>query len=135
METQLDKFIKNITIANKDLALYKDEEKGILFYMNTISLLTRVDYLELDKEQFKISLFEKKIENLDYKETSIKRVVPKYQITKDEKDKYTLTTKEVIVKQVWNVVNASGIYKSFTNKDEALKYAEKINNDVKKFFI
>ena len=135
METQLDKFLENVTILNKDLAVYKDEEKGILFYLNTISLLTRVDAMELDKEQYKIALFEKKIDNLDYKEETIKRFVPKYQITKDDKDKYTLTTKEVIVKKVWNVINASGVYKSFTNKSEALEYAEKINKDIRKFYV
>lgn len=135
METQLDKFLDNITILNKDLAIYKDEEKGIMFYLNTISLLVRVDAMELDKEQYKIALFEKKIENLDYKEETIKRVVPKYQITKDEKDKYTLTTKEVIVKKVWNVLNTSGVFKSFNNKKEALEYAEKVNENVKRFFI
>ena len=122
-------------IINKDLSLYKDEEKGIMFYLNTISLLVRVDSMELDKEQYKIALFDKKIENLDYKEETIKRLVPKNQITKDDKDKYTLTTKEVIVKKVWNVVNPSGVFKSFTNKDEALQYAEAINNGIVKNFI
>lgn len=135
METNLDKFIEHINIINKDLALYKDEEKGIMFYLNTISLLVRVDYMELDKEQYKIALFEKKIENLDYKEATIKRFVPKNQITKDDKDKFTLTTKEVIVKKVWNVINPSGVFKSFDNKEEALQYAEAINNGIVKNFI
>lgn len=134
METNLDKFIEHIEILNKDLTLYKDEEKGIMFYLNTISLLLRVESMELDKEQYKIALFEKKIENLDYKEETIKRLVPKYQLTKDEKDKYTLTTKEVIVKKVWNVLNPSGVYKSFTNKKDALQYAEVLNNSIIKYF-
>ena len=42
---------------------------------------------------------------------------------------------EVIVKKVWNVINASGVYKSFTNKNEALEYAEKINEDIRKFYV
>lgn len=134
METNLDKFIEHIDILNKDLTLYKDEEKGIMFYLNTISLLLRVEAMELDKEQYKIALFEKKIENLDYREETIKRLVPKYQLTKDEKDKYTLTTKEVIVKKVWNVLNPSGVYKSFTNKEDALQYAETLNNSIIKYF-
>lgn len=134
MEMELDKFIENIDILNKDLSLYKDEEKGMMFYLNTIQLLVRVEAMELDKEQYKIALFEKKIENLDYKEEKIKRVVPKYKITKDEKDKYTLIDKEIIIKKVWNVVNASGVYKSFTDKKMALEYAEALNNSIIKYF-
>lgn len=134
MEMELDKFIENIDILNKDLSLYKDEEKGMMFYINTIQLLVRVEAMELDKEQYKIALFEKKIENLDYKEEKIKRVVPKYKITKDEKDKYTLIDKEIMIKKVWNVVNASGVYKSFTDKKMALEYAEALNNSIIKYF-
>ena len=132
---ELDKFMENVNVINKDLSIYKDNNKGVMYYLNTIQLLTRVDYLELDKEQYKIALFEKKVENLDYHEVSIKRVVPKNTITKDDKDKYTLTTKELFVKQVWNVVNPVGAYKSFTDKDEALKYAEALNKPIEKYFV
>ena len=123
MEMELDKFMEHVEVINKDLAIYKDTEKGMMFYMNTIQLLVRVEALEYDKEQYNIAKFEKKVQELDYAIKKIKRVVPKYQITKDEKDKYTLIDKKVDVKQIWNVSNASGVYKSFVNKDEALEYA------------
>ena len=130
METELTKFTKNVKIINKDLSLYKDEEKGIMFYLNTVQLLTRVDYLELDKKQYEIALFEKKIDKLDYVEETIKRLVPKNTITKRDEDKYTLTNQELKVKKVWNVVNGLNVKKSFTNKEEAIKYAEEINKEV-----
>ena len=130
METELTKFTENVKIINKDLSLYKDEEKGIMFYLNTVQLLTRVDYLELDKKQYEIALFEKKIDKLDYVEETIKRLVPKNTITKRDEDKYTLTNQELKVKKVWNVVNGLNVKKSFTNKEEAIKYAEEINKEV-----
>ena len=130
METELTKFTENVKIINKDLSLYKDEEKGIMFYLNTVQLLTRVDYLELDKKQYEIALFEKKIDKLDYVEETIKRLVPKNTITKRDEDRYTLTNQELKVKKVWNVVNGLNVKKSFTNKEEAIKYAEEINKEV-----
>ena len=130
MENNLEKFMNNIELINKDLSLYKDSEKGIMFYINTVNLLTRVDYLELDKTQYKIAKFEKKIEDKEYDEITIKRVTPKNVITKRDEDKYTLVDSDVLVHVVWNVSNTAGMLKSFTNKEEALKYAEEINKKV-----
>lgn len=130
MQNSLKDFMKKITIINKDLSLYKDEEKGTLFYINTVHLLTRVDYLELDKKQYEMAIFENKIEKLEYKETNTKKPVPKNLITKREEDKYTLVDKEFKAKQVWNVTNSAGMFNSFTNKEEAVKYAEEINEKV-----
>lgn len=135
MEMELNKFMGKIEIINKDLSIYKDQEKGTLFYLNTVQLLVRVEPLELDKEQYQIALFEKKIEDLEYERETITRVVPKNKITKNDKDKYTLTNKEVIVKKVYNVANALNVKKSFVDKDEAMKYAEEINNRIKEFLI
>lgn len=135
MEMELSKFMENIEIINKEISIYKDTEKGILFYLNTVQLLTRVEPLELDKEQYQIALFEKKIEDLEYERETIKRVVPKNTITKNDKDKYTLTNKEVIVKKVYNVANALNVKKSFVNKEEAMQYAEEINKNIAKVLI
>lgn len=135
MEMELDKFMDHIDIINKDLSIYKDKEKGMLFYLNTVQLLTRVEPLELDKEQYQIALFEKKVEDLEYKKETIKRVVPKNIITKNDKDKYTLTNKEVIVKKVYNVANALNVKKSFVSKEEAMEYAEAINKNIAKVLI
>ena len=135
MEMELNKFMEKIEIINKDLSIYKDQEKGMLFYLNTVQLLVRVEPLELDKEQYQIALFEKKIEDLEYEKETITRVVPKNKITKNDKDKYTLTNKEVIVKKVYNVANALNVKKSFVDKDEAMQYAESINNKIKEHLI
>ena len=135
MEMELSKFMENIEIINKEISKYKDTEKGILFYLNTVQLLTRVEPLELDKEQYQIALFEKKVEDLEYERETIKRVVPKNTITKNDKDKYTLTNKEVIVKKVYNVANALNVKKSFVNKEEAMQYAEEINKNIAKVLI
>ena len=135
MEMELNKFMEKVDIINKDLSVYKDNEKGMLFYLNTVQLLVRVEPLELDKEQYKIALFEKKVEDLKYNEEKIKRVVPKNTITKDDKDKYTLTNKEVIVKKVYNVANALNVKKSFVDKEEAMQYAEAINKGIASFLI
>ena len=77
MEMELSKFMENIEIINKEISIYKDKEKGMLFYLNTVQLLTRVEPLELDKEQYQIALFEKRVEDLEYERETIKRVVPK----------------------------------------------------------
>ena len=135
MEMELNKFMEKIEVINKDLSIYKDQKKGMMFYLNTVQLLVRVEPLELDKEQYQIALFEKKIEDLEYERETITRVVPKNKITKNDKDKYTLTNKEVIVKKVYNVANALNVKKSFVDKDEAMEYAETINNKIKEYLI
>ena len=43
MEMELSKFMENIEIINKEISIYKDTEKGMLFYLNTVQLLTRVE--------------------------------------------------------------------------------------------
>lgn len=135
MEMQLDKFNDLVEIINKDLSVYRDNEKGMMFYLNTVQLLTRVEPLELDKSQYEIALFEKKIDKLDYKEETIERPTPKNRITKKDEDKYTLVMEKVKVKKVYNVANALNVKKSFVDKEEAMKYAETINNRIKEFLI
>lgn len=133
MEKDLIKFYDNIEVINKDLSRYEDD-KGNMFILNTINLLARVDYMELTKEEYKVAKFQQKIEDLDYSMTNIKRVVSKNEITKKEEDKYTLVDKEVAVRQIWNVSNPYGVFKSYTNKDEAVKYAKEVNEKILKYY-
>ena len=49
-------------------------------------------------------------------------------------DKFTITEKEVAVRQIWNVSNPYGVFKSFTNKEDAIKLAEDINKKVMSFY-
>ena len=65
--------------------------------------------------------FEKKIDKLKYTEEFIERPVPKNTITKKDEDKFTLINQKVKIKRVWNVSNTAGMFKSFTNKEEAIK--------------
>lgn len=133
MEKDLCKFYENINYINKDISEYADS-KGNRFIFNTINALVRVDYLELSKEEYQMALFQQKVQENDYNIINIKKAVPKNEITKKEEDKYTITEKEVAVRQVWNVSNAFGIVKSFTNKEDANKLAIEINSEILTFY-
>lgn len=130
----LTEFMEKITILNKDIATYRDDEKGRLFDLNTISLLPKVERLELSSDEFKKAKFEMKVENLEYDIIEVDRPVPKNTITKKDEDIYTIVNSKVKVRLVWNVSNAIGVYKSFTNKDEAMEYADNIKKDIIKYF-
>lgn len=127
MEKDLIKFMEKISFFNKDFAQYLDEEKGIEFLFNTINAVANVDYLELDKQQYEVAKFQNKIEDLEYEIETIKKAVPKNEITGKDEDKFTITEKDVAVRKVWNVSNRLGAYKSFTNKQSALECADNIN--------
>lgn len=130
MQDNILKFNKKTRIINKDYSIYEDEEKGIIFALNTVNCLARVDYLELSKEEYEKSKFEKKIDDLDYNIVEVDRPQSKYFITKKEEDKYTIVDSKVKVRQVWNVSNQIGIHKSFTNKEEAMELAKDINTRI-----
>lgn len=135
MEKDILNFMSKVEIINKDFSRYVDKEKGIVFSLNTVQLLPRLDYLELDKTQFEAHKFEGKIDkNLEYNIIDIDKPTSKYSITKKEEDKFTIVNQKVAVRQIWNVVNALGIYKSFNNKDEALKVYEEIYERVSEQF-
>lgn len=130
MEKDLCKFMENIQIQGKDISIYTDNEKGIMFPLNTVNLLTRVDLLELTKEEYKVAKSCQKIEDLDYTIENIKKPVPKNEITGKDEDKTTIVEKEVAVRKIWNVSNNYGAFKSFTNKDEAMKLGIEIRDEI-----
>lgn len=127
---KLDEFMEKVEILGKEFSIYTDEEKGVAFPLNTVHLLTRVERLELAKEEYQVAKFQKKIDDLDYKIENIKRAVPKNEITKKDEDKDTIVEKEVAVRKIWNVSNTAGAFKSFVNKNEAMEYFKKINKEV-----
>ena len=127
---KLDEFMEKVEILGKEFSIYTDKEKGVSFPLNTVHLLTRADMLELTKEEYTSAKFQKKIDDLDYEITNVKRAVPKNEITKKDEDKYTITEKEVAVRKIWNVSNTAGAFKSFVNKDDALKTSKEINEKV-----
>lgn len=133
MERDLCKFYENINILGKDFSTYEDE-KGNLFTLNTINLLARVDKLELSKEEYKIAVFQQKVQDGEYNIVNIKKPVPKNEITGKDEDKFTLVDKEIAVREIWNVSNAVGITKSFSTKEEALKTAKEINKKIMAYY-
>lgn len=137
-ELNLEKFMNYVTIEDKNFSTYEDEN-GTMFTLNTVQLLTRVDYMELSNEkvgkdgasEYKQALFAKTIDDLEYNHKKVKKLVPKNEITRNDKDKFTITEKEIEVVEVWNVSNPYGAYQSFNNKEEALKVAKEINKKIK----
>ena len=133
MERDLYKFYENIEIISKDFSTYEDK-KGNYFTFNTINGLLRVDKLELTKEEYQAARFQQKVDELEYNIINIKRPVPKNEITGKDEDKFTIVEKEVAVREIWNVSNALGITKSFTNKEEALETAKAYNKTIMKYY-
>lgn len=130
IEESLEEFMKKVIIKNKSVAIYTNREKGLSYPMGLNHLLCRVDYLELTKDELKKAQFEQKVDNGEYEMFDCEKIVPKYEITKIEADKFTLTTKKIKATHLWNVSNQLGIHKTFTNKAEAFKLCEEINNKV-----
>lgn len=135
-ELDLEKFMKDVTIENKNFSKYEDV-KGNMFLLNTVQLLTRVDYIELSTEKvgeygasdYEKALFNESINKLDYNTKEIKKVIPKSDITGKEEDRFTLTDKKETVAQIWQVSNNYGAFKSFVKKEEALEFAKSVNEE------
>jgi hypothetical protein len=138
MENNIIEFMEKVEILNKDISIYKNLEKGIIFPLNTVNLLTRLDYLEVGIEkdnktkisEYEMLKFEKKIEDLEYKEIIKKKTRVKSDITGKREDKTTLIEDEIKAVAVWNVSNTLGAYKSFANKEEAIETVNKINEKI-----
>ena len=136
IDETLQEFMSKVDIKNKDVVIYINNEKGVMYPLSVAHLLCRVDYLELEKGNSKQAgkleeaIFQKKIDNKDYKIVDIEKIVPKYEITKIEADRYTLTTKKCKGAKIYNVSNQAGIHTTFEDKEEAFKLCEEINNRV-----
>ena len=138
MQENIIDFMKKVEILDKNLSRYTDYEKGITFFVNTVNLLTRVDYLEVGTEKsakLKVSeyeklKFEKKIEDLEYNKITKKDIRVKSEITGKKEDSTTLIEEEVPAVAVWNVSNSVGVYKSFTNKEEAMEFSDEVNEEI-----
>lgn len=129
MTKDLDKFYHEYTtIIDENLSQYKDDD-GNYSILPTSALLVAVDYNELNKQQFEVAKFNQDIPKDFICEISkVKKAVCKYDITHKEEDKFTLTEKEEDVRKIWFVVNQLKMKKAFSNKDDALIYAEEINH-------
>ena len=138
MQENIIDFMKKVEILDKNLSKYTDYNKGVSFFVNTVNLLTKVDYLEVGTEKnakLKVSeyeklKFEKKIEDLKYNKITKKDIRIKSEITGKKEDSTTLIEEEVPAVAIWNVSNTLGFYKSFTNKEEAMEFSNEINKEV-----
>lgn len=133
-DESLLEFMNNVDIKCKEIAIYKNEEKGLSYPLSIAHLLCRVDYLELAKEELAKAKFEEKIDNKEYKMYDCEKLVPKSDITKNKEDMYTITTKKYKGTHIWNVSNQVGIHTTFEDKEEAFKLCEEINNKIVQLF-
>ena len=130
IDENLKVFMDKVDIKNKSIAIYTNKDKGLVYPLSVATLLTRVDYLELTKEELEKAKFENKVEKKEYKMYDCEKLVPKYELTKIEADKFVITTKKVKATHIWNVSNQVGIHTTFENQEEAFKQCEEINNKV-----
>ena len=134
IEESLKDFMSKVDIKSKEISIYKNEEKGLMYPLGTNVLLCRVDYLELTKEELEKAKFEQQIDKKDYAMYDCIKIVPKYEITKIEADKMKLTDKKVKATHIYNVKNQLGIHTTLEDKEEAFKLCEEINERVNGFF-
>jgi hypothetical protein len=130
MEKELDKFYDNITIKSKVISIYEDEN-GNYNIINTAGLFVAVEYLQVNKEEKTMATFQQILpKNIIGKKTRRVRPIPKNEITHKDEDKYTLVEQEEEVEEFYVVSNALKVSKVYTDKDEALKVAKKINKKI-----
>lgn len=126
----LEQFMEHIDFKTKEVAEYQNKEKGLLYPLSVPQLLTRVDYLELTKEELEKAKFEQKVDKKDYKMYDCKKIAPKSSVTKDKKDNFTLIEKQVKATHIYNVTNQVGIHTTFEDVEDAFKLCEEINSKV-----
>ena len=131
----LTEYMKHITITNKDVSEYVNEENGTRYIVPTGQLLGKLDYLELTEKELEQAKYKLLIDKrIDYKTTMSTRPVLKSDITGKDKDKNTIIDSTVKVYQVWNVSNGLSIKQSFDNKEDAIKLYEEIKEKVIKYY-
>ena len=127
---KLSEYMKKIEFVNKNVCLYEDKEKGIMYPLSPAHLLARIDYLELDKGEVEKHIFEQKIDKKNYKYYDCVKPASKYQITKKKEDMYIITDMKYKGTHIWNVSNQAGIHETFENKEDAIKLYKEINCNV-----
>lgn len=121
-EKDLVKFNENLKYINNELVKYEDE-KGNLKLLNIGALMCQVQFLRVTETGKKMMLFNKEISK-DMKFNKEFAIIPQ----KDEKNPLKVKEVETQVELMWKVQNGLGFSTVFNNKEEAIKYAEDINN-------
>lgn len=132
-QESLKEFMKRVKIISKEIAEYENEETGSYFMIPSSYLWCRVDYLELTNDEMKKAIFNQEIDktNLKFNYIETTRPAPKYETTKREEDKYTIIDAKVKANQVWLVSNGLKYKQTFNNKEDALKLANEVNEELK----
>ena len=121
MIKDLEEYYQHITYINDRLAEYEDSE-GNLFAVTPSNLLVAVQYQALTKQEYEQAVFNQLVpKDIICKEIEIDKIVPKNEITHNDKDKFILTTIKQKAKEVWFVSNGLGIRKAYNEKEEDKK--------------
>lgn len=130
MIKDLEEYYKHIKYINDRVAEYEDEE-GNYFQVTPSNLLVAVQYQALNKQEYEQAVFQQLVpKDIICKEIDTDKIIPKNEVTHNDKDKFTLTTIKQKAKQVWFVMNSVGIKKAYNDKEEALKVAKEINKKI-----
>jgi hypothetical protein len=130
MIKDLEEYYKHIKYINDRVAEYEDEE-GNYFQVTPSNLLVAVQYQALNKQEYEQAVFQQLVpKDIICKEVDIDKIIPKNEVTHNDKDKFTLTTIKQKAKQVWFAMNSVGIKKAYNDKEEALKVAKEINKKI-----
>lgn len=121
-EKDLIKFNENLKYINNELVKYEDEE-GNLKLLNIGSLMCQVQFLRVTQTAKRVMMFNKEISK-DMKFNKELAMIPQ----RDEKNPLKVKEVETQVELMWKVQNGFGFSTVFNNKEEAIKYAEDINN-------
>ena len=131
MEKNLETFMKNVEIINKNFAKFEDE-KGFYLLIGTAQLISGVSYLELTEPELKSAIFNQTISKEDgakeYHKITIFRPVADEKPNKD--GQIEMHNKQIEAYQLWVVRNQLGLSKAFDNKEDAIKLAKEINDKV-----
>lgn len=130
MTENLIDFYKNVRYIDERLAIYEDD-KGNYVHNTPATLLVNVQYHEMTKDELEKAVFNQLVpKDMIFKDTDKKTIVPKNEITHNDKDKYTLVDKIVKAKQVWIMSNSLGVKMAFNSKEEAEKVRDEINSKI-----
>lgn len=126
-----EEFNKCVTIKNKEISIYEDEE-GNYAVLPTSNLLCGVQYNELTESQLNVMKFDKKIpKDMKLKTKERPKLVTKDTLTGKESDKNIIVEngKEQVY-LVWFIIDGLKNLKAYVKRDEAIEKAKARNEEV-----
>lgn len=128
----LEEFMSKINYDKKNNYIeYIDNEIGRRHSLKTDHIMPVLDYIKATDDELSQLIFDMKIEKgIEFNKIKEERPFPLYKDTQKEEDKSVIVNKEFDINQIWNVSNPLGIFKTFNNKEDAIKFYEKIRNEI-----